>query len=85
MDSIPLQEIAHKVNSTGWDILQLLSKTEEMSRTDIETKLHLTQFKGAEQIARLQSACLIDYSRDEDFRYKKFKLTNYGLEILKLK
>lgn len=85
MDSIPLQAIAQKVNSTGWDILQLLSKTEEMSRTDIETKLHLTQFKGAEQLAMLYSACLIDYGRGEDFRFKKFRLTNYGLEILKLK
>ena len=86
MDSIPLAELAKRVNSSGWDILQLLSKTEEMSRSVIESKLHLSSFKGAEHIARLYSAGLIDYSRDDsDFRLKKFKITSYGLGISKFK
>lgn len=86
MESIPIQEIASRITSTGWDILQILSKTEDMSRTEIENKMRLSTFKGAEQIARLYAAALIDYARgDNDNRFKKFKVTSFGMEALKLK
>lgn len=86
MDSVPLSELSKRVSAAGWDALQLLTKSEEMSRSVIESKLHLTSYKGAEVIACLYAAGLIDYARsDNDFRYKMFKITQYGLAIAKFR
>jgi DNA-binding MarR family transcriptional regulator len=84
LDSIPLEEIAKNLKSLSWDILSLLSRNESMSCSDIKAKLKLTQPKSTAEISRLEGALLIESSReDDDKRFLKYKLTEYGISVLK--
>ena len=86
MSVIPLEEIAGNLNEVSWDILDMLSKKENLNSKEIRDKLNISLEKSYKELARLEGALLIDSKRDpKDKRYLMMNLTDYGLEILQLK
>lgn len=83
---ISLENVAEGLNSISWDILSILNKNEEISYMEIKNKLKISQEKANREIARLEGARLVKtYKDDINARVKKFRLSEYGLEILKIK
>lgn len=85
MDSILLEDIKQKLNSISFDILQMLSKNETLTYSQIKDKLKVSQHKITREIARLEGALLIEGKKSEfDGREIIFNLTINGQKILKL-
>lgn len=85
-DSIHLSDIADKLSSICWDILNMLSQREYLTYTEIKNSLKLSQEKSSKEIARLEGALLVDSKRDNvDERVRKFYLTIHGTNIIKFK
>ena len=84
--NIPLIEIRKKLNSHSWDILELLNSKESLTYSEVQKKLGVGQAKISKELARLEGALLIESERNPmDSRVLYLRLTEYGLQILKLK
>lgn len=84
--NIPLIEIRKKLNSHSWDILELLNSKESLTYSEVQKKLGVGQAKISKELARLEGSLLIESERNPmDSRVLDLKLTEYGLQILKLK
>lgn len=84
--NIPLLEIKNKLNSHSWDILEMLKKNESLTYTEVQRRLGLGQSKVSKELARLEGALLIEAEKNGiDGRVLDLKLTEYGLQILKLR
>jgi DNA-binding MarR family transcriptional regulator len=85
-ESILLQDIAKKLNPISWDILRMLEKNEDLTYTNIKERLSVSQEKAAKEIIRLEGGILIESERDKiDARILRFRLTEYGLNIIQYK
>lgn len=85
-DSIFLRDIAHKLSSISWDILEMLEKQEFLTYTDIKNRFKMSQEKLSKEIARLEGGLLIEFKKDsQDERTKPFTITINGKNILKIK
>lgn len=84
--NIPLKDVADKLNSISWDILDMLSVNEQLTYKDIRDALGGKQDKTNKEIARLEGALLIGSKKDDgDERKKIFTLSQNGKNILILK
>jgi len=85
-DYISLSDIAKRLNSISWDILEILSKKENISYKDLKNYLKISHEKCSKEIARLEGALLIQEKDDpRDQRKSNFNISEYGLKILRYK
>lgn len=85
-ESVFLKDIAVKLSSVSWDIIEMLYKSKYLTYKDIRDALGGKQDKANKEIARLEGAMLIESKKDDDDERKKiFTLTEYGISILKYK
>ncbi|HEX9058888.1 MAG TPA: helix-turn-helix domain-containing protein [Clostridia bacterium] len=83
---IPLKDIAQKLSPMCWEILNMLSDNDSLTYTEIKAKFGISQEKISKEISRLEGALLIEFTRDyKDERTKKFRITNYGSNIMRHK
>ncbi|MGD9678935.1 MAG: hypothetical protein AB7V16_11395 [Vulcanibacillus sp.] len=79
-------EIAKITSEIGWDILDILSKVENITVNDLCKKLNLYYPKLANELNRLEGGLLIKYSKsNSDKRNVYIQINDYGFEVLKLK
>lgn len=82
-DVIALKDIAKNLNSISWDILDILSKKENIKYNELKKILKISQEKAYKEIARLEGALLIFSKQDDrDKRILRFNITENGLKIL---
>lgn len=85
-DVIFLKDVARKLSSMSWKILEILNSEECLTYTDIKSRFKLSQEKLSKEIARLEGGLLIEFKKDyQDERTKPFVITINGINILKIK
>lgn len=84
--SVPLENIAEKLTPISWDILDILNKNESLNFKQLNERLELRAEKLSKELTRLEGGCLIICKRKfTDFRKLEIKISNFGLDIIKIK
>ncbi len=82
---INIESIGKALNVTSFDILKMLKERKYMRAIEIRRLLEKSQEKASKEIARLEGGLLIRLAVTNDDRLRSYEITEYGLEVLRLK
>ncbi len=82
MESIPLKDIADGLTDISWDILDILSRKQNLTYNELRKSLGLSADKSFKEVARLEGGRLIESKRDpKDQRVMLLNISDYGTKI----